>query len=65
MNDKGARNKLKELAKITKAKEMTKLKEGNIILKQLRNENALRKAEEKTKLKEAQELFKSQKNNMY
>ena len=65
MNDKEARNKLKELAKIPKAKEMTKLKEGNIILKQLRNENALRKAEEKTKLKEGQEILKTLKKTRY
>ena len=39
INYKEASNQLKELAKITKAKEMTKLREGNIILKQLRNLN--------------------------
>ena len=49
MNDKEARNKFKELAETTKAKEMTKLKEGNMISKQLENLNALRKGEKKLK----------------
>ena len=48
---------------MNKPMELSQMKEGKTILKQVTNKNALRKTEEKAIVKEEHELLKGLKNN--